>query len=147
MANILNKDVQSAIMSTLFLTPTSFAPSHLYLGLTTALKESSWATFDVSNFSEPLAARNYSRQQVDPGSANWQKTYNVLSGVTTVSNVNTITFPIVQVEDWGYITGWVLFDAATNGNPICFGLWDVPQQMNVTMTMTIDPNSIRILLS
>jgi len=85
----------------------SYTPPTIYVGLSTADP-----TDDASGLAEPSGG-SYAR--VATAGADW----NVASG-GAIDNTNDITFP-EATGNWGTITHFVLFDAASAGNMLAHG--------------------------
>jgi hypothetical protein len=85
----------------------SYTPPTIYVGLSTADP-----TDDTSGLAEPSGG-SYAR--VATAGADW----NVASG-GAIDNTNDITFP-EATGNWGTITHFVLFDAASAGNMLAHG--------------------------
>ncbi len=85
----------------------SYTPPTIYVGLSTADP-----TDDASGLAEPSGG-SYAR--VATTGADW----NVASG-GAIDNTNDITFP-EATGNWGTITHFVLFDAASAGNMLAHG--------------------------
>jgi hypothetical protein len=67
-----------------------------------------------------VSGGSYARVSVAPGSTNWANTQASGTGASTgtggaTSNKNTITFP-APTANWGSVTHFAIFDAATSGN-------------------------------
>jgi hypothetical protein len=85
----------------------SYTPSTIYVGLSTADPLD-----DGSGLAEP-SGNGYARAVTSTGD------WNVASA-GTIDNANTITFS-EATGNWGTITFFVLFDAATAGNMLAYG--------------------------
>jgi hypothetical protein len=84
------------------------APANIFVGLSTADPEE-----DASALAEP-SGNGYAR--VSTAAADWD---TASSGV--IDNVNTIIFP-TATGDWGTVTHFALFDAASGGNMLAYGI-------------------------
>lgn len=94
-------------------------PATLYVGLLTAAPSDSAAGTEV-------AGGAYARVAVACSLANWAGTQAAgstaaSSGDTgTTSNNNVITFP-APTANWGVVTHWGVYDAASAGNLLMYG--------------------------
>ena len=60
----------------------------------------------------------YARVQHNPADANW----DAISGTNgTTANTSTITFPTPSGANWGSVTHFGVFDAASGGNLLFYG--------------------------
>jgi len=89
----------------------SYTPPTIYVGLSTAEP-----TDDASGLAEP-SGNAYAR--VATAGADW----NVASG-GAIANANAITFP-EATGNWGTLTHFALFDAASAGNMLAHGALNV----------------------
>ena len=95
-------------------------PTTLHVGLFTTNPTDSTAGTEVSG-------NGYTRASVTSSLANWAGTQSAGSTAAssgtngTTSNNNAITFPAPSGGNWGVITGFGIFDAATAGNLIIYG--------------------------
>jgi hypothetical protein len=94
----------------------SYTPPTIYVGLSTADP-----TDDTSGLAEPSGG-SYAR--VATAGADW----NVASG-GAIDNTNDITFP-EATGNWGTITHFVLFDAASAGNMLAHGALSVSKSIS-----------------
>jgi hypothetical protein len=85
----------------------SYTPPTIYVGLSTADPGD-----DAAGLAEP-SGNGYAR--VSTGAVDW----NAASG-GAIDNANDITFP-QATGDWGTLTHFALFDAATAGNMLAHG--------------------------
>lgn len=94
-------------------------PSTLYVGLLTA------APSDAAGGTE-VTGGSYARVSVACSLANWAGTQSAGSTTAssgtggTTSNNNVITFPS-PTADWGTVTHFGIYDAATSGNLLLWG--------------------------
>lgn len=94
-------------------------PATLYIGLLTAAPTDSAAGTEVTGGS-------YARVAVAGSLANWAGTQSAGSTVAssgtsgTTSNNGIITFP-APTANWGVVTSWGIYDAASNGNCLMYG--------------------------
>jgi hypothetical protein len=104
------------------------APSNLYIGLFTAAPSDSGGGTEVSGGS-------YARVTYAASLANWAGTQS--SGSTTASsgtggatsNNNAVTFPAPSAN-WGVVTHWGIFDAASGGNLLYHGALSTSKTVN-----------------
>jgi len=103
-------------------------PATIYVALFTANPSDSGGGTEVSGGS-------YARVAVTGSLANWAGTQG--AGTTTAStgtngttsNNNTITFP-APTANWGVVSGFGLFDAASAGNLLIWGALTVSKTVN-----------------
>lgn len=109
------------------------SPTNVYIALSTADP-----TDDASGLAEP-SGNGYAR--VSTAAADWDSA----SG-GSASNANEISFP-EAIGNWGTITHFALFDAASGGNMLAHGSlsasWDVVNRTTVRfpagdLTVTLD---------
>lgn len=105
------------------------APSSVYVGLFTAAPSDSGGGTEVSGGA-------YARVEVAGALASWAGTQG--AGTTTASSGTTgatsnnadITFPAPVGANWGVVTHFGVFDAATSGNLLFFGALTTPKTIN-----------------
>jgi hypothetical protein len=104
-------------------------PTNLYVGLFTTNPTDSTAGTEVSG-------NAYARVTVASSLANWAGTQAAASTVAssgntgTTSNNGTITFPAPTPGNWGVVTGFGIFDAATGGNLLIYGALTTSKTIN-----------------
>ncbi len=103
----------------IFRTGSFTKPSALYVGLFTAAPSDAGGGTEVSGGS-------YARVQRDPLDANWTAA-SATNGVT--DNAAAITFP-APTANWGVITHFGIFDAASAGNLLFHGALTTPKTVN-----------------
>lgn len=104
------------------------APATLYIALFTA------APSDAGGGTE-VTGGSYARASVSSSLANWAGTQSV--GSTTAStgtggqtsNNATISFP-APTANWGVVTHFAIFDAATAGNPLIWAALSTSKTVN-----------------
>jgi hypothetical protein len=103
-------------------------PTNLYVGLYTANPTDTGGGTEVTGGS-------YARVTVASSMANWAGTQSAGSTVAssgasgTTSNNGAITFP-APTANWGVVTGFGLFDAATAGNLLVWGALTTSKTIN-----------------
>jgi hypothetical protein len=103
----------------LFRTGSFTKPTNLFVALHTANPTDAGSGAEVSGGA-------YARVQRDPLDANWTGASST-DGLT--DNAAAITFP-APTANWGTITHWSIWDAATSGNMICYGALTVSKTVN-----------------
>ena len=104
------------------------APATLYVSLHTTTSTAATPGTEVTGGS-------YARVAVTSALANWAGTQSAGSTTAstgtngTTSNNGTVTFP-APTANWGVITGFCLFDAASAGNCWIYGLLTVAKTVN-----------------
>jgi hypothetical protein len=102
-------------------------PVGIYVGLFTT------ASSDASPGTE-VTGGGYARVQVGPSTTAWAATQGGTSGASSgtggqSSNVADVTFPAPTLN-WGTVTHFALFDAATAGNMLMTTALTVPKVIN-----------------
>jgi len=103
-------------------------PSTLYAGLYTSAPSDAGGGTEVSGGS-------YARVAITSSLSNWAGTQaaastTVSSGTSgTTSNNGSVTFP-VPTANWGTITSFGIFDAATGGNLLIYGTLTTSKTVN-----------------
>lgn len=123
----------NCIMGNVFKTKTSPAlPANFYLGLSTTTP-----TIDGSGHTEPSAGSGYARVKLANLSA-------PSDGV--ICNSGEISFA-KSTSDWGKITHFLLFDAATGGNLLLFEQITKPHTVEESTTVIIETDSLKFTLA
>jgi len=117
MANATNY-LENKLVDHLFRAASLAKPAALYVALYTA------APSDAGGGTE-VAGGGYARVNLPPLDTNWTATQGGTTGASSgsggaTSNAVVVTFP-VPTSDWGTVTHFALFDAATGGNPLVWG--------------------------
>lgn len=106
----------------------AYTPATTYVGLLTAAPSDSAAGTEV-------AGGSYARVAVTSSLANWAGTQSAGSTVAssgtggTTSNNNAITFP-APTANWGSITHFAVYDAASGGNMLFYAALTTPKTVN-----------------
>jgi hypothetical protein len=110
--------VQSEIRKHLFRTGSFTKPSALFVSLHTADPTDAGTGTEVS-----ATNTNYAREQRDPGDANWAASTATNGQTSNVADIefNAPTAPGSGGVNWGTITHFAIWDAATGGNMIAYG--------------------------
>lgn len=111
--------------------------NHLFGGAAYAQPTSWWIS--IYNTDPGLAITGTSpsplntvRKQI----SGWTRTTN------TVTNTAQINFdPVPAGQTWN-VTHYAIFDAQTNGNPVCYGAFDVTKTVSSGDVFTIGPNRL-----
>lgn len=90
-------------------------PDVIYVALFTSDPTEAGSGTEVSD-----DGTGYARVEVENDTTNWPA-----AASSTKVNGTTITFPEVE-DDWGIVTHWAIFDAATGGNALLYGELAVP---------------------
>ena len=127
MANATNY-LENKLIDHLFRSATAAKPPALYVALYTA------APSDAGGGTE-VAGGGYARVNVPPGDLNWTATQGGTTGVSSGSNGATanaaaVTFATPSAN-WGMLTHFAIFDAATGGNPLVWGPLNVTREVLV----------------
>jgi len=111
--------LEDQLTAHLFGDTTYTPPSTYYVALFTAAPGETGGGTEVSG-------GGYARVGVPRGTANWNMP---TGGNATVTNAAAITFP-APTADWGQVTHWGIFDAATAGNLLIYAALDTPKTIN-----------------
>jgi len=103
------------------------SPASYYVGLLTAAPSDSAAGTEVSGGA-------YSRVAVGRDQASWKGTHGSATGASsgtngTISNAAQITFP-APTANWGSITHFGIYDAASAGNLLVWAPLTTPKTVN-----------------
>jgi hypothetical protein len=137
-------DYISAALINAVLRHTTFptAPATVYLALFTADPTSAGSqTNELTSGNSP----NYSRVAVSTTGS--FSAPSVSNGVTSTSNLNTISFPQAPSAWAGPITHVAVFDAATNGNMLLFGRLPTPHTLVASDILRFTPGAIVLSLT
>lgn len=104
----------------IFRTGSFTKPSELHISLHTADPTDDASGAEVSGGA-------YARVQLDPADANWTAA-SATDGVT--DNASAITFPAPSGANWGVITHFGIWDAASGGNLLIHGQLTTPKTVN-----------------
>lgn len=115
MSNYLEVELRKHI----FRTGSFTKPAALYVSLHTANPDEDASGAEVSGGS-------YARVQRDPGDANWTGA-SATDGVT--KNAAALAFP-APTANWGTVTHFGIWDAASAGNLLCYGALTTPKTIN-----------------
>lgn len=95
--------LEAAVLDHIFGITTFTDPASLYVALFTAAPSDSGGGTEVSG-------NAYARVQVTNDGTTWTRT------TSTISNAIAITFAAPSPANWGTVTHWGVFDAASAGN-------------------------------
>jgi hypothetical protein len=111
------------------------APADFYVGLSSTLPTLDEG--DLTNITEPTTG-GYERVEVENTDAEWD-----FDG-RTVSNVNTISFPVVIAEYDETPSYYVVFDAETAGNALFYGEITSVFTLSVGVRLVLDEGSVML---
>lgn len=119
--------LENKLADHLFRTTTYTQPAALAVGLLTAGCSDSAAGTEVTGGS-------YTRVSNNPANANWKGTHASTTGASsgtggTISNAVTLTFP-APTANWGSITHFGIYDAASGGNLLFCAALTTPKTVN-----------------
>jgi len=103
----------------IFRTATMSKPGALHVSLHTATPTDAGTGAEVSGGS-------YARVNLAPGDANWSAP-DAMGGLT--ANLAAITFPS-PTANWGTVTHFAIWDAASGGNMLIYGALSTPKTIN-----------------
>ena len=121
------------IMGNVFGSKTNPAlPMSYYIGLSTSAP-----SLDGTGVTEPSSSSGYARVK--------------LSGLSeptngTITNTDSITFD-ESVTDWGVMTHFVIYDAASSGNLLMYDVLTSARAVEAATVVTIKPNSLQLTLA
>lgn len=118
---------ENALIDHVFRTATFTKPATVYVGLLTA------APTDAGGGTE-VTGGAYARVAVSSVDASWLGTHGSATGVSsgtngTISNAATVDFP-APTANWGQVTNFAIYDAATAGNLIIQSALTTPKTIN-----------------
>jgi hypothetical protein len=122
-----NKLLDHALGKAAFTMPT------VYVGLSTTTPAEGG-----TGYTEPTG-NNYSR--VATAAADWG---SAASG--SISNANSVTFP-TTTGSWGTVTYFLVFDAASSGNLLMYGVLSTPRSVAATNTPVFSAGSLTATLT
>lgn len=125
--------LEGQIIAHIFRTASFTKPTVLAVGLFTAAPSDSGGGTEVTG-------GNYSRATLNPLDANWAAP-STGNGVT--SNSSTITFATPSAN-WGNVTHFAIFDAASAGNLMFHGALTIAKTINNGDTVTFPAGSLTI---
>ncbi len=121
--------LENKLIDHLFRAQSFAAPTNLFIGLLTAAPSDSAAGTEVTGGA-------YARVQVACSLANWAGTQGdgttVASSGTSgaTSNNGAVTFPAPSGANWGQVTHFAIYDAASGGNMLIYGALTTPKTVN-----------------
>jgi len=110
----------------------SYTPPTIYVGLSTADP-----TEDGSGLAEP-SGNGYAREQTS--ASDWNAASN-----GSLDNAGNITFAQAS-GNWGTVSHFVLFDAATAGNMLAYGILSQSKSISESDTARFQAGDLRISL-
>jgi hypothetical protein len=127
MANATNY-LENKLVDQVFRAATFAKPPALYVALYTAAPSDAGGGTEVSG-------GGYARVNLPPSDTNWGATQGGVSGVSSgtggaTQNAVAITFATPSA-DWGHLTHFAIYDAATGGNPLVWGPLSTPRDVLV----------------
>lgn len=123
----------NCVMGNVFKTKTTPAlPSAYYIGLSTTAP-----TVAGVNVSEPSSASGYKRVQLTSLSAPTDG---------AITNSSAVSFD-ESTKDWGVVTHFVIYDAATGGNLLIYDELSSPKTVEEDTIVTIKNGSIELTLA
>lgn len=118
------------------------APANLHVALFTTgtLGETSTGTTPIA---VEVSGGSYARVSVANNLTQWPAAAINGGGQTEKHNANAISFA-TATADWGTVTQWALLDAATNGNILYYGTFDVAKTILTGDTATLPGSALKI---
>jgi hypothetical protein len=119
--------LENAILDHLFRGATYAKPTNLYFALFTAAPNDAGGGTEVSGGS-------YARVTVAPSNSNFNGTHGSTSGASSgmsgqITNAVAITWP-APTANWGTCNAFGIFDAATVGNLLIWGMLNTAKTVN-----------------
>lgn len=95
-----------------------------------------------------ISGNSYARAQLDPSVSNWKSTNGTTSGASSgtggqTSNAVVITFP-TPTGSWGTVTHFAIWDAATSGNPLVYGVLTISKTIDQGDTVTFGVDALTV---
>jgi hypothetical protein len=134
--------LENKLVDHLFRAQTLSAPSTLHIGLLTSAPSDSGGGTEVSG-------NNYARVAVTSSLANWAGTQAAASTTASsgsggqTSNNAAITFPTPS-GNWGTVSHFGIFDAASGGNLLFHGALTIAKTINQSDTVSFPAASLTI---
>ena len=134
--------LENKLIDQLFRGQTAPTTSNLYVALFTSTPT------DSTPGTEP-SGNGYARVQIASGLTTWSGTQGAgsttaSSGATgTTSNNGSITFP-TPLANWGVVTHFGIFDAATSGNMLFHGALTITKTINQDDTVAFPAGSLSL---
>lgn len=75
-----------------------------------------------------VSGNDYARVEIDNDTSHWSAPAADGDAIV-IATLNDETFPAPDGGDWGLISHWALWDAATDGNLLAYGAMDVSRQV------------------
>lgn len=111
--------LEAALIGHIFRGSAFSMPTTLAIGLLTATASDTGGGTEVTG-------GDYARVTLNPSAANWSAP---TGNDGTTKNNSLLTFP-TPTADWGRITHWGLYDAASSGNLLFWGALTTPKNVN-----------------
>lgn len=111
--------LEEELVKHIFRTGTMTKPAGLHVGLFTAAPGEAGGGTEV-------AGGSYARAALAPSDSNWAA---AAGGNGTTSNAVAITFP-APTANWGLVTHWAIFDAASGGNMLFYAALTTSKTIN-----------------
>jgi hypothetical protein len=124
----LTNYLENELIDHLFRGRSFTAPAAMHVGLFTAAPDDTGGGTEVSGGS-------YARVSYAPGTGNWEGTGGETTAVDSAGtgggtqNINAVTFP-TPTANWGTITHFGVFDAASGGNLLFYGALTTSKTVN-----------------
>jgi len=131
----LSTYLENKILDEVFGKTDYVAPTTLYLALSTTTP-----TKANTNVTEPTGG-GYSRYAITNNVTN----FPAASG-SSKANGAVFNFP-EATGAWGTVTNWVVYDASTGGNLICFGNITTPKSIDVGDTPSFNTGTLTITMA
>jgi hypothetical protein len=134
--------LENKLVDHLFRAQTLSAPATLHIGLLTSAPSDSGGGTEVSG-------NNYARVAVTSSLANWAGTQSAASTTASsgsggqTSNNAAITFPTPS-GNWGTVSHFGIFDAASGGNLLFHGALTIAKTINQSDTVSFPAASLTI---
>jgi len=134
--------LENKLVDHLFRAQTLSAPATLHIGLLTSAPSDSGGGTEVSG-------NNYARVAVTSSLANWAGTQAAASTTASsgsggqTSNNAAITFPTPS-GNWGTVSHFGIFDAASGGNLLFHGALTIAKTINQSDTVSFPAASLTI---
>ncbi len=126
--------LENKVLDHIFRSGTFTKPSTLYIGLMTAAADG-----EAGSITE-VSGGAYARVADNPSDTNWSA---ATAGNGTTDNLTTISFP-TATADWGTVTHFGVFDAATAGNLLIYAALGASRNITTGATPSFAPGALTV---
>lgn len=134
---------ENALVNSWFRSQAAYKPAAVYIGLLTAVTDAEAGTVTE------VTGGSYARQQIAQADAQWSAPATINDGGTDwreITNVNVLTFP-TATANWGTITHFGVYDAATGGNLLGVVAFGSSRTINNSDTLSIGAGLLKLRMA